>query len=77
MNIKTTVLGILAVLFLISCDEDTSGLGGSLTPPDDVINVKADSCFATSRTIKSADSLTIISSHCNLGRFTEQERLHT
>lgn len=73
MNIKTTVLGILAVLFLISCDEDTSGLGGSLTPPDDVINVKADSCFATSRTIKSADSLTIISSHCNLGRFTEQE----
>lgn len=73
MNLKTTVCGFLAVLFLISCDEDTSGLGGSLTPQGDVILVSNDSCFATSRTIKSADSLLIMSSLCNLGRFTEQE----
>ena len=72
MNLKTTVCGLLAVLFLISCDEDTSGLGGSLTPQGDVITVKNDSCFATSRTIKAADSLLIMSSQCNLGRFTEE-----
>jgi hypothetical protein len=73
MNIKTTVCSILAVLFLISCDSDTSDLGGSLTPSDDVINVKADSCFAVSRTVKAADSVIIMTSQCNLGRFTEQE----
>ncbi|MBR5707423.1 MAG: DUF4270 domain-containing protein [Bacteroidaceae bacterium] len=72
MNLKTTVCGLLAVLFLISCDEDTSGLGSTLTPPGDVITVKNDSCFATSRTIKAADSLIIMTSQCNLGRFTEE-----
>ena len=72
MNLKTTVCGLLAVLFLISCDEDTSGLGSTLTPQGDVINVKNDSCFATSRTIKAADSLIIMTSQCNLGRFTEE-----
>ena len=72
MNLKTTVCGLIAVLFLISCDEDTSSLGGSLTPKGDVINVKNDSCFATSRTIKAADSLIIMTSQCNLGRFTEE-----
>ena len=72
MNLKTTVCGLLAGLFLISCDADTSGLGGSLTPQGDVITVQNDSCFATSRTIKAADSLIIMSSQCNLGRFTEE-----
>lgn len=72
MNIKTTVCGLIAVLFLISCDADTSGLGGSLTPQGDVMTVVNDSCFATSRTIKAADSLIIMTSQCNLGRFTEQ-----
>ena len=52
MNLKTTVCGFIAVLFLISCDADTSGLGGSLTPQGDVMTVINDSCFATSRTIK-------------------------
>ena len=72
MNLKTTVCGLLAVLFLISCDADTSGLGGSLTPQGDVMTVVDDSCFATSRTIKAADSLLIMTTQCNLGRFTEQ-----
>ena len=72
MNLKTTVCGLLAVLFLISCDEDTSALGGSLTPDGDIITVTNDSCFAVSRTIKAADSLIIMTSQCNLGRFTEQ-----
>ena len=71
MNLKTTVCGFLAVLFLISCDADTSGLGGSLTPQGDVMTVVNDSCFATSRTIKAADSLIIMTTQCNLGRFTE------
>lgn len=73
MNLKTTVCGFIAVLFLISCDEDTSALGGSLTPQDDAISVLDDSCFATSRTIKTADSLIIMTSQCNLGRFTEEK----
>ena len=72
MNLKTTVCGFLAVLFLISCDEDTSALGGSLTPDGDVITVTNDSCFAVSHTIKAADSLIIMTSQCNLGRFTEE-----
>ena len=72
MNLKTTVCGLIAVLFLISCDADTSGLGGSLTPQGDVISVSNDSCFASSRTIKAADSLIIMTSQCNLGRFTEE-----
>ena len=73
MNLKTTVCGLLAVLFLISCDEDTLSLGSTLTPQGDVINVKNDSCFATSRTIKAADSLIVMTSQCNLGRFTEEQ----
>ena len=72
MNLKTTVCSLFAVLFLISCDDNTSGLGGSLTPQDDVITVKDDSCFAVSRTIPAVDSLTIMSSVCCLGRYTEQ-----
>lgn len=72
MNLKTTVCGLIAILFLISCDDQTSGLGASLTPQGDAITVTNDSCFATSRTIKAADSLIIMTSRCNLGRFTEQ-----
>lgn len=71
MNIKTSACSFLAVLFMISCDNNTSGLGGSLIPDGDVIEVSADSCFATSRSIKAADSLIIMTSQCNLGRYTE------
>jgi len=72
MNLKATVCSLLAVLFLISCDNETSSLGGTLTPQGDVMFVSNDSCFAQSRTIKAADSLLIMTSMCNLGRFTEQ-----
>ena len=72
MNLKTTVCSFLAVLFLISCDEDTSSLGSSLIPEGDAVNVTAGSCFATSRTIIASDSLLIMTSQCDLGRFTEQ-----
>lgn len=73
MKLKTTVCSLLAVLFLMSCDEDTAGLGGSITPKGDIIDVKNDSCFAESRSVKAADSLIIMTSQCNLGRFTEQQ----
>jgi len=72
MNLKTTVCSLIAGLFLLSCDADTSGLGGSLTPGSDIITVTSDSCFAVSRTISSPDSLLIMTTQCNLGRFTEQ-----
>ena len=71
MNFKTLAYSLFAVLFLISCDNDTSGLGASLTPESDVITVKDDSCFATSSTIYATDLLAM-TSKCNLGRFTEQ-----
>lgn len=73
MNIKTLACSFCAVLFMISCDDNTSGLGASLTPDGDVIEVTADSCFATSSSIKAADSLVIMTSQCNLGRFTEPQ----
>ena len=72
MNLKTTVCSLIAGLFLLSCDADTSGLGGSLTPGSDIITVTSDSCFAVSRTISAPDSLLIMTTQCNLGRFTEQ-----
>lgn len=72
MNIKTTVCSFLAILFFMSCDDSTSRLGTSLTPDDDAITVIKDSCYATSRTIPASDSLIIMTSQCNLGRFTEQ-----
>lgn len=72
MKLKTTVCCIITVLFLISCDDETSGLGGSLTPQNDIINVISDSCFASSYTIKASDSLIIMSTTCCLGRFTEE-----
>ena len=72
MNIKNTVCSFLAILFLISCDDNTSKLGTSLTPDDDAITVIKDSCYATSRTIPATDSLIVMTSQCNLGRFTEE-----
>lgn len=71
MNIKTSACSLLAVLFMISCDNNTSGLGSSLIPDGDAIEVTADSCYAASRSIKAADSLVIMTSQCNLGRYTE------
>lgn len=65
----------IAVLFigtgLYSCDADTSGLGWSVVPDSDRIEVQADSCFAQSRTILADDSLIITTTDCNLGRFTD------
>lgn len=72
MNIKKAVYCILAVLFVISCDEETAGLGGSLTPADDIITVIDDTCYANSRTIKQADSIATLTTVSTLGRFTEE-----
>jgi len=72
MNIKKAVYCILAVLFVISCDEETSGLGGSLTPADDIITVTNDTCYASSSTIKQADSIATLTTVSALGRFTEE-----
>lgn len=72
MNIKTSVCSLIAVLFLISCDDNTAGLGGSITPESEILSVISDSCFATSGTILSPDSLLVMTQQYNLGRFTEQ-----
>ena len=56
---------------LYSCDEDTAGLGWSIVPEADKIDVQADSCYARSRTVRADDSLAIMTTDCNLGRFTD------
>jgi len=72
MKIKLQAL-VLAVstLCLTACDDDTAELGTSLIPEGDLITVVADSCFATSRTVMADDSLLVMSSQCNVGRYTE------
>lgn len=71
MNVKALACSLLAGLFLISCDSDTSGLGGTLVPSGDNIQVYADSCFATSRTIQAPDSLLAKTTMCNIGQYTD------
>ena len=71
MKIKLTALAILSALCLVACDEDTKGLGTSLIPEGDDITVTADSCFAQSRTIVAPDSLLVMTTQCNLGKYTE------
>ena len=71
MNTKSIVFSIITAGLLCSCDNETSNLGSTLVPADDNINVKADSCFAYSRSIKSSDSLLILSNQCNLGCYTD------
>lgn len=64
-------IAILMAAGLYSCDEDTAGLGWSAIPESERIDVQADSCFAQSRTVVADDSLTVMTTNCNLGRFTE------
>jgi len=72
MKIKLQALVLAVSTFcLTACDDDTAGLGTSLVPEEDLITVVADSCFATSRTIQADDSLLVMGSQCNVGRYTE------
>lgn len=71
MNVKMLACSILAGLFLISCDDDTSGLGGSLIPDSDMIKVSEQSYFAVSRTILSPDSILAKTTQCNIGHYTD------
>lgn len=73
MNIKTAVYGIVAALFLISCDDNTSSLGANLIPSEDLVNVNSDTYYATSRSIAAGDSLLARTSTSFLGRFTDPE----
>lgn len=65
------IAALLIGAVLYSCDEDTAGLGWSVVPESDRIDIQADSCIAMSRTIVADDSLTITTTDCNLGKFTE------
>ena len=71
MNTKTLVFSVLFAGFLLSCDDETSNLGSTLVPQEDIINVQSDSCFATSLSIPFIDSLLILSSQSNLGCYTQ------
>lgn len=71
MNIKNTALGLAALLFLISCDEDTSSLGMNLIPEEDRVSVEKGTYQADSRSIYIGDSLLARSSTCYLGKYTD------
>lgn len=71
MNIKTLVFGLISVLLLIACDSSTSTLGNSITPESDEVRVKADSCFAVSRSIQAPDSILLRTSVTCLGKYTD------
>lgn len=72
MNISKLAISFFSALLLFSsCDDNTSGLGSSLIPDGDEIKVTSDSCFATTKSILSPDSLLVKTVQYNLGRYTE------
>ncbi len=73
MRIHYLFLSVAAFLFFISCDSDTSSLGGSITPPEDKINIESNLFYAESSSVKANDSLLARTSQCYLGRFTDPE----
>ncbi len=58
MKVFQAIAALLIGAVLYSCDEDTAGLGWSVVPESDRIDIQADSCIAMSRTIVADDSLT-------------------
>lgn len=60
------------LLCLVSCDENTGTLGGSIVPDHDVISIDTASYEATSRSI-SVDSVINKTSKVYLGRFTDPQ----
>lgn len=73
MNIKTTALSLLAALFLISCSSDTSNLGSTILPKEDLLVETAQTFYATSKSIAADNELLSRSSDCYIGRFTDPE----
>ena len=72
MNLKSILCSLsAAMLLLVSCDSDTASLGGSLTPSEDSVAVRAGLYYATTRSIDYNDSLLARTSVCYLGRFTD------
>lgn len=71
MKAKISAIVAIFVMGLYGCDSSTSSVGGSLTPIEDGINVKADSCFATSRTILAPDSILARTTITTIGRYTD------
>jgi len=64
---------MIAGLLAVSCDDDTSQLGGSLTPSTDNISVTDSTYYAVSSSIAYTDSLLARSTVCYLGRYTDPE----
>lgn len=73
MNIKASVLTILAALAMTACDDSTSSLGSSIIPKEDILQVTDSMHYATSRTIAFDDGLLVRSSDCYVGRHTDSE----
>ncbi|MBR4842578.1 MAG: DUF4270 domain-containing protein [Bacteroidaceae bacterium] len=71
MNIKTLACSLIAVMFMMSCDSDTSSLGGSIIPSYDIVQISSDTCYATSRSIAIDDPLLMKTTVCTLGRYTD------
>ncbi len=77
MNIKTSVFCLLAILALISCDDNTGSIGSSIIPGEDILSVHDSTYYATSTTIISDRQLLARGSDCYLGKFSDEETSDT
>ncbi|MCQ2066913.1 MAG: DUF4270 domain-containing protein [Bacteroidaceae bacterium] len=73
MNIKAIAATLVAIPFLISCDNDTSTLGASIVPDNDVISVEAETFYGTSKSVIADSWLLSRGSNSYLGIYTDPE----
>lgn len=70
LNLKALTGSLITVLFLVSCDADTSYLGMSLVPDEDIIKIDTVTFSTSTRSIVTEDSLLDRTTTCYLGRYT-------
>lgn len=73
MNINKVIFSILAGTVLVSCSDNTSSLGSSIVPAEDILNVHDNTVYATSRSIQSERQLLDRGSDCYIGRYTDSQ----
>lgn len=71
MNFRDVLFGAAVALCFISCDENTSTLGGSITPDEDKITIIPEFLEAGTASVLSPDSILAKTSTCYLGRYTD------
>ena len=71
MKFAKSLFGLLAAVCIISCDEDTASLGGSITPETDRISITSENLTIDTRSVLCPDSLLAKTSMCYLGQYSD------